>query len=170
MGDSKPKYLIKGLLQPLAMKSKNRLKYLTTRLVAGSVSKGSSQVRCPYDERLLRLICQERYCLHAASKMWHLNVDRFVSCTHQVYILNDENRNLLHYSLLTFPLLTLRKILLVSYMRVCQFDESVKVTLCCTLAKQNFWFGVSCIKHKTLSQKCCSQDLAVLPWILGQCN
>ena len=48
----------------------------------------------------------------------------------QDQILNDSNRNLLTYSLLYFPLITLGKILLVSYISVCQYDESVKVTLC----------------------------------------
>ena len=42
-------------------------------------------------------------------------------------MLNDGNKNLLDYSLLSFPLLTLGKILFVSYISLCQYDEGLKV-------------------------------------------
>ena len=82
-----------------------------------------------------------------------------------------DTRNLLNYSMLYFLLLTLGKILLVSNIRVCQCNISVKVTLCLGPAKQTFWFGVSCIKtEQSPNPNSCSQAIAVLPAMHGQCG
>ena len=101
--------------------------------------------------------------MQAASKIWPSDVDSFVSWTKGDHILTDGSRNLLNYSVLSFLLLTLGKILLVRYISVCQYNVSVKVILCCGPAKQAFSFGVSCIKQRSPNPKCCSQALAVLP-------
>ena len=66
-------------------------------------------------------------------------------------------QDLLNYSLLSLPLLTLGQILFVSYISVCQYDEAVKV-ICWSRTKQTFWFGVSSIKQNSTNLKSCPQS------------